>query len=66
MSKIRNRETSAVRFWRALERELIALGESAPSFGEVHTLFICGYSVPQAIRVLAPGKRAPLRVVSNF
>ena len=60
------RESALLRFWRSLSAELAAIGEPEPAFGEAATLHECGYSVPQAIRVLAPGRRPALRAVSNF
>lgn len=59
------RDTAALSYWRAIDSEMRALGELAVTFGEATTLFRCGYSIPQALRVLAPGRRAPLRLVSS-
>ena len=60
------RDTRALAFWRAIDSELRAFGERAPGFAEVSMLYACGYSVPQALRALAPNYRPALRVVSNF
>ena len=59
-------ETRAMLFWRAVNAELKLLAEPPAALPEVDTLFLCGYSVAQAVRILAPGKRPALRLVSNF
>jgi hypothetical protein len=54
---LRQRETRALAFWRAVDAELRALGAPRLGFQEVNLLHFCGYSVEDAIRAVAPVRR---------
>lgn len=65
MTRTKQTDTRALRFWRALDAELRACGERSPGLRETETLFACGYNVAQAFRALT-GRRPALRQVANF
>lgn len=54
---LRQRETRALAFWRAVDAELTRLGVPRLGFNEVDVLHSCGYSVESVVRAVAPVRR---------
>lgn len=55
----RQAETRELTFWRAVDAALAQRGASPSDFREISTLRACGFSVEQAVDLLAPVVRFP-------